>query len=49
MAPRCLTSQQVLDCSLELIGRTDWLDAKEHLTDDDYQHLADGDQPYENH
>jgi hypothetical protein len=47
--PHIQTTQQVLKRSLVLIGRTDWLDAKEHLTDDDCQHLEDWARPYENH
>jgi hypothetical protein len=47
--PHIQTHQQVLYRSLALIGRTDWLDAKEHLTDDDYQRLVDWAQSYENH
>jgi len=38
--PNIRTTQQVLDRSLALIGKTDWLDAKEELSDDDCQLLA---------
>ncbi len=43
------TSQDVLDRSLALIGKTDWLDASEQLTDEDCDRIAAWAQPYENH
>jgi len=48
-APLIETAQDVLDRSLALIGSTDWLDAKEHLSDDDCAALADWAQGYENY
>jgi len=42
------TTQEVLERSHALIGRTDWLDAKEKVTDEDWQRLAQWAQPYEN-
>jgi hypothetical protein len=42
------TTQDVLNRSHALIGRTDWLDAKEKLSDDDCQRLVQWAQPYEN-
>ncbi|RKZ90949.1 MAG: hypothetical protein DRR19_08630, partial [Candidatus Parabeggiatoa sp. nov. 1] len=42
------TTADVLNRSHALIGRTDWLDAKEQLSDDDCQRLAEWAQPYEN-
>ncbi len=42
------TTQEVLDRSLALIGKTDWLDAKEKLSDDDITNLAQWAQQYEN-
>jgi formylglycine-generating enzyme required for sulfatase activity len=42
------TTQDVLNRSHALIGRTDWLDAKEKLSDDDCQRLVEWAQPYEN-
>ena len=42
-------TQQVLDRSLALIGRTDWLDAKEKLSNTDCDELATWAQGYENH
>ncbi len=46
--PQITTAQQVLDRSLALIGRTDWLDGKETLTDADCNALRDWAQSYEN-
>ncbi|NJO17020.1 MAG: TIR domain-containing protein, partial [Thioploca sp.] len=46
--PNITTTQAVLDRSLALIGRTDWLDAKETLTDDDCNQLAAWARHYEN-
>ena len=43
------TTQAVLERSLALIGRTDWLDAKEHLADEDCAKLATWAQGYENY
>jgi WD40 repeat protein/tetratricopeptide (TPR) repeat protein len=42
------TTQDVLNRSHTLIGRTDWLDAKEKLADSDCQRLVEWAQPYEN-
>jgi len=42
------TTQEILARSHALIGRTDWLDAKEKIEDDDCQRLAQWAQPYEN-
>jgi WD40 repeat protein/tetratricopeptide (TPR) repeat protein len=42
------TTQDVLDRSRELIGKTDWLDAKEKVSDEDCQRIANWAQPYEN-
>jgi len=42
------TTQDVLNRSHALIGRTDWLDAKENLSDADCEAIADWAQPYEN-
>jgi WD40 repeat protein/tetratricopeptide (TPR) repeat protein len=42
------TTQDVLDRSHALIGRTDWLDAKENLSDDDCQRITEWAGPYEN-
>jgi WD40 repeat protein len=42
------TTQNVLDRSHALIGKTDWLDAKENLSDDDCQRIAEWAGPYEN-
>ncbi len=42
------TTQEVLDRSLALIGKTDWLDAKEKLSDEDITNLAQWAQQYEN-
>jgi len=42
------TTQDVLNRSHTLIGRTDWLDAKEKVSDDDCQRLVEWAQPYEN-
>ncbi len=47
--PNINTTQTVLDRSLALIGRTDWLDAKEHLSDKDCLELATWAQGYENY
>jgi hypothetical protein len=46
--PNITTTQAVLDRSLALIGRTDWLDAKETLTDADCNQLAAWARQYEN-
>ncbi len=42
------TTQDVLNRSHTLIGRTDWLDAKEKVSDEDCQRLVEWAQPYEN-
>jgi hypothetical protein len=42
------TTQDVLNRSLALIGKTDWLDAKEKVSDKDCQCLVEWAQPYEN-
>ena len=42
------TTQDVLNRSHTLIGRTDWLDAKEKVSDSDCQRLVEWAQPYEN-
>jgi hypothetical protein len=42
------TTQEVLDRSRELIGKTDWLDAKEKVSDEDCQRLMEWARPYEN-
>ena len=42
------TTQEVLARSHALIGRTDWLDAKQKVSDDDCQRLVEWAQPYEN-
>jgi hypothetical protein len=42
------TTQEVLNRSHALVGKTDWLDAKEKLSENDCQRLADWAQPYEN-
>ncbi|NJO14381.1 MAG: TIR domain-containing protein [Thioploca sp.] len=47
--PNLQTTQDVLERSLDLIGRTDWLDAKEPLSTTDCEQLADWAQSYENH
>ena len=47
--PNIETVQQVLDRSLAVVGRTDWLDGKEKLTDKDCDQLAAWAQGYENH
>jgi formylglycine-generating enzyme required for sulfatase activity len=43
------TTQDVFNRSRELIGKSDWLDAKEKLSDEDCQKIADWAQPYENY
>ncbi|NJO15865.1 MAG: TIR domain-containing protein [Thioploca sp.] len=47
--PDLNTTQAVLNRSLALIGRTDWLDAKEYLSTEDCIELATWAQGYENH
>jgi len=47
--PNIETVQQVLDRSLAVVGRTDWLDSKEKLSDEDCHQLATWAQAYENH
>ncbi|NJO15081.1 MAG: hypothetical protein HC877_04830 [Thioploca sp.] len=47
--PNLQTTQDVLNRSLALIGRTDWLDAKESLSTADCEQLAAWAQSYENH
>ncbi len=42
------TTQDVLNRSHTLIGSTDWLDAKEKVSDSDCQRLVEWAQPYEN-
>jgi len=46
--PEINTAQDVLDRSLALIGRTDWLDGKENLSDSDCNELSNWAQTYEN-
>jgi len=46
--PNIVTTQQVLERSLAVIGRTDWLDGKQQLTDADCQALLAWAQGYEN-
>ncbi len=46
--PNIETTQQVLNRSLAAIGRTDWLDGKEKLSDDDCNALFKWAQGYEN-
>ena len=43
------TTQEVLKRSLALIGRTDWLDGQEQLSDEDCQNLFQWAQSYENY
>ncbi|MEK7992084.1 MAG: TIR domain-containing protein [Thiotrichaceae bacterium] len=47
--PKINTSEDVLNRSHALIGRTDWLDGKEALNEDDCNQLRDWAQTYENH
>ena len=47
-APHLQTTQEVLERSLALVGRTDWLDAKESLSTADCEQLAAWAQSYEN-
>ncbi|MDM8558104.1 TIR domain-containing protein, partial [Candidatus Parabeggiatoa sp. HSG14] len=42
------TTQDVLNRSLALIGRTDWLAAQQKVSDEDCQHIVEWAQPYEN-
>jgi WD40 repeat protein len=46
--PKIRTTQEVLNRSHALVGKTDWLDAKEELSDEDCQRMAEWAQPYEN-
>lgn len=47
--PQIQTVQQVLERSLNIIGRTDWLDGKEILSDEACNKLAMWANSYENH
>lgn len=47
--PHIQTTQQILEQSLKLIGRTDWLDAKEILSEEDCEKLTIWAKFYENH
>ncbi len=47
--PNINTAQQVLERSLKVVGRTDWLDGKENLSNEDCKQLAAWAQAYENH
>ncbi|MDD1444413.1 toll/interleukin-1 receptor domain-containing protein, partial [Dolichospermum sp. ST_sed3] len=47
--PQIKTNQQVLERSLNIIGRTDWLDGKEILSDEACNKLAAWANSYENH
>jgi len=42
------TTKDVLNRSHALVGTTDWLDAKQNLSDEDCQNLVEWAQPYEN-
>ena len=42
------TTQEVLERSIALIGRTDWLAGQEKVSDEDCQRLIEWAQPYEN-
>ena len=46
--PQIQTTQQVLERSLALVGRTDWLDAKENISNQDCEALANWARTYEN-
>lgn len=46
--PQIKTTQQVLERSLALVGRTDWLDAKENISNQDCEALANWARAYEN-
>jgi hypothetical protein len=47
--PNIKTRQQVLERSLKQVGRTDWLEGKEKLGDEDCDKLAAWAERYENH
>jgi hypothetical protein len=46
--PQIKTTQQVLERSLALVGRTDWLDAKENISNQNCDELKSWAQTYEN-
>jgi WD40 repeat protein len=47
--PHLETTQQVFEHSLAVVGRTDWLDGKENIDEQECARLAEWAQSYENH